>query len=285
MDQCEVCERSVSDDLIARDFDTDGQRLCLACHGANSPDDSSTARPGLWNGCDPSDRWTSRRSSRKASRPVSAPSTAASRTKRNAPKASGSAAARRSTIRFLGRWLDSRSTVRNGCIGGYDDWSLDRRKYAHGASGSESRGPDSREAALHVMSLRFLIRRPAGPSRLLPGWSRYCASPPSWSFGFSPAGRRYRGVSPMGMLGAYDRCGYRSAGLYFWWRRSERGVQGAEQTGRPGRMPLTHGRGTRLLALFFHRVAVGVVDFQFIADELDGSIDRGSLQGHRASPF
>ncbi len=39
MDQCEVCERSVSDDLIARDFDTDGQRLCLACHGANSPDD------------------------------------------------------------------------------------------------------------------------------------------------------------------------------------------------------------------------------------------------------
>ena len=39
MEQCEVCERSVSDDLIARDFDTDGQRLCLGCHGTSSPDD------------------------------------------------------------------------------------------------------------------------------------------------------------------------------------------------------------------------------------------------------
>jgi hypothetical protein len=39
MDQCDVCERSVSDDLIARDFDTDGQRICLGCHGAISPDD------------------------------------------------------------------------------------------------------------------------------------------------------------------------------------------------------------------------------------------------------
>jgi len=39
MNQCEVCERSVSDDLIATDFDTDGQTICLGCHGMNCPDD------------------------------------------------------------------------------------------------------------------------------------------------------------------------------------------------------------------------------------------------------